>query len=713
MNKRTLPTPSGEDLEKAIFEAIRLKSLLLPQTVDEVMCAERQLAKTNFNLPVELSDVAALLAGSHKPQPQSTPYQTAPAYQGPPFFSRVIFALLKDRVPVVQLSSALAVIVLLVVTPVAFLLKKNGSVVQRFTFASDTQNRNATSILSNTPGADPQITPVRFQISLPTPPSDANFSMSLSPDGRKLVYIAPGAEGRRVLWIRDMDTLESRWLPGTENGVCPFWSPDSRYLAFGVGTDLKRIDVSGSSPPLTICKVGYEIGTGSWNADGVIVFGSRFDFASLDRVSASGGTPTEVTALVSGDRNHAFPFFLPDGKHFIYSRNGGPDNSGTYVGSLDAKPTEQSSKRLLSNTIGAAFAPSSNPKRGYLLFLRGATLMAQPFDLRRLELAGAPVSVAEHIPGSGLMGWFSVSANGTLAYRAESTISSKAESTVSSTQLAWYDRTGNEIGTMVGGPVEAGPLALSPDGKLAVVRNGAVLLIDQTRSTDMRLHFGSAKVSSVVWSPDGTHILFGLHEGSEGGLFAKAVNSSAGPDLMLKTNGLTAADSWSRDGRFVLYDVEDASGKSAIWELPLAGDKKPIPVVKGDFRVRSARLSPDGKWMAYVSNESGRDEVYVQGFPPPAGKWAISAGGGMEPEWREDGQELFFLSADGMLMATEMKAHAQVLRAGIPRPLFVARRANVFAAIGHGKVFLMPESHQEQESDSINVVLNWPIDLAR
>jgi Tol biopolymer transport system component len=180
---------------------------------------------------------------------------------------------------------------------------------------------------------------------------------------------------------------------------------------------------------------------------------------------------------------------------------------------------------------------------------------------------------------------------------------------------------------------------------------------------------------------------------------------------MLKTNGLTAADSWSRDGRFVLYDVEDASGKSAIWELPLAGDKKPMPVVQGDFRARSARLSPDGKWMAYVSNESGRDEVHVAGFPPPGLNQAFSPGG-MEPEWREDGQELFFLSADGMLMATEIKASAQVLRVGIARPLFVARGANFFAAIA-GKVFLMQASPHEQESDSINVVLNWPMDPAR
>jgi Tol biopolymer transport system component len=515
---------------------------------------------------------------------------------------------------------------------------------------------------------------VRFSIPVP-----AEASFALSPDGTQLAYTT-----RDRLWLRPLDALSARELPGTEGATFPFWAPDSRLIAFGSGGKLKKIDASGG-PAQTLCEAPRFTG-GAWSPRGVILFG---DGPVIYRVSATGGPKNRLMRFNS--LRLAGPQLLPDPRRFLFAGiSPSAENNGVYAASIDdpRNPT-----LVLRGTRSAAYAED------YLVAIGDNALMAYPFDVARLMIRGdgLPLRFAEQAGSLSVAGKV-------LAYRGAPD---------SRVEMLWFDRSGKILGR-AGEPAEAGPLALSPDGKtVAVVRNGAVWLVDISLGTNIRLTFGNGEPSSAVWSPDGTRILFGSHEAREGGLFAKAANSSAGPDLMSKTNGLTAADSWSRDGRFVLYDVEDASGKSAIWELPLAGDIKPMPVVQGDFQVRSARLSPDGKWMAYVSNESGRDEVYVQGFPPPAGKWAISASGGTEPAWREDGQELFFLSADGMLMATEMKANAQVLRAGIPRPLFVARGANYFAATGDGKRFLVQASPQERESDSINVVLNWPMDLGR
>jgi Tol biopolymer transport system component len=515
---------------------------------------------------------------------------------------------------------------------------------------------------------------VRFSIPVP-----AEASFALSPDGTQLAYTT-----RDRLWLRPLDALSAHELAGTEGATFPFWSPDSRSIAFGSDGKLKTINASGG-PAQTLCDAPRFTG-GAWSPQGVILFG---DGPVIYRVSATGGAKNRLT-LLDGTRQ-ASPQLLPGARRFLFTGiSASSEKSGVYAASIDDPRTPT---LVLRGIRAEAYAED------YLVAIGDNALTAYPFDVARLKIRGdgLPLRFAEQAGSLSVAGKV-------LAYRGVPD---------SRVEMLWFDRSGKILGP-TGEPAEAGPLALSPDGKTAVVvRNGSVWLLDITRGTNMRLTFGNGEASSAVWSPDGTRILFGSHEATGGSLFAKAANSSAGPDLILKTDGLTAADSWSMDGRFILYDVEDGSGKSAIWELPLAGDKKPMPVVQGDFRVRSARLSPDGKWLAYVSNESGRDEVYVQGVPPPARKWAISAGGGMEPAWRENGQELFFLSGDGMLMATEMKATAEVLLPGIPRPLFGARGANHFAATADGNRFLVQASPQERESDSINVVLNWPMDLRR
>jgi Tol biopolymer transport system component len=324
--------------------------------------------------------------------------------------------------------------------------------------------------------------PVRFQIESPKLAVGNSFYMPLSPDGRKLAYTAVGADGTNRLWIRDMDTLESRMLAGTEGAVSPFWSPDSRYLAFGVGNTLKKVDASAASPPQALCQAPGAVGSGSWNADGVIVFGGR-GAGSLQRCSASGGTTAAVTALSHGESFHTFPVFLPDGHHFVYLRAGSAQ--GIYVGSLDVKPAEQSTKPIMESQLGVAFASSANPSGGRLLFLRDNTLMAQPFNIRRLELEGEPVPIAERVAQAGSAGWFSVSSTGALAYR--------TGGAANVLQLTWYDRKGNVI-SRVGEP-RAGytSLDLSPDGtRLAHVQQQDVWIMDLTRGIDTRLTFHPA-----------------------------------------------------------------------------------------------------------------------------------------------------------------------------------------------------------------------------
>jgi Tol biopolymer transport system component len=273
--------------------------------------------------------------------------------------------------------------------------------------------------------------------------------------------------------------------------------------------------------------------------------------------------------------------------------------------------------------------------------------------------------------------------------------------------MLWFDRSGKMIGRDEE-PVEEGPLSLSPDEKsVAMVRGGAVWLLDIARSTNMRVTFGQAEVTSAVWSPDGTRIAFGTEPGA---VFQKLANSAMEPELLARAKGRASADSWSRDGRVLLYHVEDPSGKTAIWQVPLTGDRKSQPVVQSDFRVRDAQLSPDGEFLAYVSNESGRDEVYAQAFPPPGGKWQISAMGGTGPFWREDGRECFFVSSNGAIMAVPVQAGGDSLRAGVPQQLFAVPGVRYFAGSPDGRRFLA-EARREPHQSHINIVVNWAEDL--
>ena len=315
----------------------------------------------------------------------------------------------------------------------------------------------------------------RFQIPLPEN-EDYGLWMAFSPDGRKLAFTTSGRQPG--VWIRDLDALETRHLAGTENAAALFWSPDSRFLAFGGGGQLKKIEVSGG-PPQTLCEAGG-VGMGSWSRDGVIIFGDSGQ-GPLRRVSASGGVPTDITAVnrQRGEAFHSSPIFLPDGRHFLYLLGGSPEVNGIYVGSLDAKPEEQKRERLLATRLSAVYTPSQDPAGGRLFFMRDTTLMAQPFDARRLQLTGEPVAVAEQLGTSGYHGFFSVSPSGALAYR--------TGTQAAGFQLTWFDRQGKTQGTFGELRPDQG-IALSADGTRAAVRDA---LTYGRRYLDARLRAGS------------------------------------------------------------------------------------------------------------------------------------------------------------------------------------------------------------------------------
>jgi len=564
------------------------------------------------------------------------------------------------------------------------------------------------------------VEPVRLQIALPrTPPLRLTGALALSPNGRQLAFVASGADGIPRIYLRAMDSLEMRPLPGTEAvSSLLFWKPDGRFIAFDSGGKLQKIAISGG-PAETVCKLNLTGVGGSWNADGVIIFG-QFG-GPIMRVSAAGGVATPVTVLDAqhGDVAHTEPQFLPDGRHFIYTRDL-YTALAISAGSLDVKPEEQDSRRLVQESLGGAYAPSSEPAFGQMLFLRGKTLMAQPFDARHLKTSGDPVRVVEEpLAQYWDTGAFSVSASGTLVYWSPGNAESR---------LTWFDAQGNVQGT-VGTPGPYASVSLSPDGTQALMsRFEADLtlsswMLDMSRGTSARYQLGaSAESESPVWAPDGRSIIFSSSRtGQMADIYEKQVGRAADAEALVRSNEAKFPLSWSPDGRFLLYVSVGGENQDKLWVLPLQGDgRKPLPLLETEFDVPDGRFSPvDGRWVAYVSNESGRYEVYVRPFPPDAvprgisngdGKWLISDHGGTSPMWRKDARELYYIDLDGKLMAVTISA-GSAFKAGVPKFLFQAPpRASdgrtTWAPAADGKRFLFLVS-ETREPAPLTVFLNW------
>ena len=557
--------------------------------------------------------------------------------------------------------------------------------------------------------APPKASLVRFQVSLPEKVTFRQFDFPvISPDGARLAFTGSSAEGKSLLWVRPLDSLAAQPLPGTDGAYFPFWSPDSRTIAFFANLKLKKIDVAGG-PPQTLCDVPGNIGGGAWNRGGVIVF--RLTPGGLYRVASSGGEAKALPALDQASQlSPSWPAFLPDGRHFLFFAAPSQEKRGIYLGSLDSKDT----RRLASADAKAVYTgpPSGAPSGpGYLLLLRGDTLLAQGFDVKKLEIQGESFPVVEQVALVGYTGGaFSVSDNGVLAYRSGGS---------TTTQLVWFDREGRRLGSL-GEPADYSNPALSPDEKKVAVgrrdpqsRNRDIWLLDLARGGASRLTFDPADDLNPVWSPDGSRIAFASDRKGGRDLYQKLATGTGEDEILLVSEGDQSAEDWSADGRLILYNLNSAD----VWALSLTGDRKPAPVLRGPFAEQQAKLSPDGRWIAYRSNEAGREDVYVQSFPPAGGKWQISTAGGSDPQWRKDGKELFYL-ADAKMMAVEVKTAASNFEAGIPKVLFEARVMaaavrNRYLVADNGRRFLINTPVEEAASSPINVVLNWTAGVRR
>ncbi len=573
----------------------------------------------------------------------------------------------------------------------------------------------------------PQAEIARFEIG---PPRNGEFTccVSISPDGRKIAFTAQqSSDIRPRLWVRSLDTVEARSvylnLVGGNVAPHPFWSPDSRYIAFSGGGKLRKIEASGG-PPQTICDtpVGYTGGT--WGADGVIVVDSA---AGLMRVPADGGEPVELTRLDPSRQEsaHGGPALLPDGRHFLYLRRSNRDqNNGIFIGALDAKPEQQETRRLLATNFPAAYAPSPGVSVGHVLFLRENTLMAQPFDTAKLAMAGDAVPVAESVTTSNGRGVFDVSAAGTLIYRTGAYWDQQR-------QLAWFDRQGKILGPL-GDPADyAGGIALSPDASRVATTRGSgdatdIWLLD-SRGVSTRLTFDAAANGLPVWSPDGKYIAFRSNRRGKFDLYQKLSNGAGDEVLLVKSDEDKFATNWSRDGRFLMFTATGAKTNLDLWLLPLGFPKggQPIPLLRTESFEGYGSFSPDGRWIAYTSSESGRPEVYVRAFmapgsaasssADPAGKWQVSRDSAQlqQPRWRADGKELFFVSRQ-TVMAVNVSL-APVFQSGNPQPLFrLPLTATRWDVTSDGKRFLATvPTDAAQDAEPITVVLNWTALLPR
>jgi serine/threonine protein kinase len=562
----------------------------------------------------------------------------------------------------------------------------------------------------------PVALPMRFEV-FPPPKTTLN-TFALSPDGRKLVLSARSPDGRNSLWLRLMDSLQVRELPGTDGvNLDPEWSPDSQFIAFVSGGSLMKLDITGGTPQRL---AGFSNpGTGiSWSRQDVILYSSA---GIINRVPASGGDSTAVTALdrQRAEQAHGRPFFLPDGKHFLFYRltSSTQGANGIYTGSLDAKPSEQGQKRLLETSAGAVYVPppgGASGAVGQLLFLRGESLMAQPFDVNRLELTGRAVQIADRVSTTAFGALFSVSSTGLLAY---------AITGGDRRQLTWFDREGKVLGH-AGAGVARDELSLSPDGtRVAEGRQDdrgtwVVWGLDLARGVNTRLSFEPAGAGNAIWSPDGSQIVYAPGGGSSADLYRKSANGAGQGELLYHSNEIKSPQDWSRDGRFLLFLQRAKDTGSDLWTLSMDGEHKATPYLVTSFNEAQAKFSPDGHWVVYSSNESGNREVYVQPFPmSTGGKWPVSNGGGSQPRWSPDGKELFYLAPDNSLMAVSVSTAGGTFQPGVPKALFPA------AVLGgggggpgiawrwdispDGKRFLMNTAMEDSVGLPVTVVLNW------
>jgi len=537
-----------------------------------------------------------------------------------------------------------------------------------------------------------------FQVN--TPEMSPYSLPSISPDGRYMAFVGK-SEAKYLLFVRPLDGLESRPLQGTEDALYPFWSPDSQFIGFGAGGKVKKVSVSGGYPE-TLCDLPGTLlfRGGTWNSDDVLLFAC--EGGPLHRIPASGGRPVAVTAIDQNrqEGSHILPSFLPDGKHFLFTiRSARPENMGVYIGALDSGER----KRLVSGFVNAVFVDP-----GWLLFARDGGLLAQRFNQDRLEAEGDPVTlvrqgVYHYFYRTGLAA-FTVSRTNLLVYR----------SGIYSFPLIWVGRDGRQIGAAYATSYQP---AFSPYGNLiAAVRmqeeleSTDIWLIDTSRGVDEPLTRHPAWDQHPVWSLDGKRIAFSSEREGHSQLFQMRIDGSRREEQLLDSTTIIRSTDWSPDGRFIIYRRDDPRTNTDLWALPLFGDRKPFPIADSEFREAQGKVSPDGRWIAYSSDESGQPEIYVQAFPSRSGRRKVSMSGGSDPRWRRNGKELFYVGADGKMMAVPVTL-GEECSFGAPVALFDARISNPnregtnydVSADGQRFVLLMTQESPSQ----LNVISNW------
>ena len=521
----------------------------------------------------------------------------------------------------------------------------------------------------------------------------------LSPDGTRLAFIARDEKGLLSLYVRAINSLTAQPLTGTTGALHPFWSPDSHNLGFFADGKLKRIDANGGpAQELALADRGRG---GAWAADGTIIFCPGIN-STLFRVSAGGGTATPATKFANNETGHRWPSFLPDGKHFIFWTRG--PRSHIAVGSLDSLDHKQ----IMESGTNAVYAAP-----GYLLFVRGGTLVAQPFSTSKLELTGDTIPLAEHVATniSSYRGVFSVSDGGMLIYQV-------GEFSGGGWQMQWAGRDGKPIGSIPGFATYLEP-SISPDGKRIAAAyadaggNIDVWVIDIARGTKTRLTFDPANDSYQIWTPDGSKIIYSSNRGPRTDIYMKAADGSGAEELLLKDDSDKIWKSISPDGRYLAYHNNNPGGKiaSEIWLLPLFGDRKPFPIVQGPLLAGTPAISPDGKWLAYSADDGRSREVYITEFPGGGAKWQASTTGGLYPKWRGDSKELYFINYSGNLSAVDVAASATSVKLGAPHVLFTAILQGLnwgpYDVTRDGKKFLLNGTVSNETDAPLTLVTNW------
>jgi Tol biopolymer transport system component len=539
----------------------------------------------------------------------------------------------------------------------------------------------------------PPPAPPETHTEIVTPATGSPTMFALSPDGRQIAFVASG-DGASRLWLRSLATTTAQPLAGTEGARYPFWWPDGRSIGFFAGAALKRLDLGGGAPQ-TLAPAINGVG-GTWNAGGVIVFAPTLT-APLMRVSATGGAAAAVTTL--GPQLGTHPWFLPDGRRFLFYARGAPDTGGIYLGALDGSaPTRLtpadsagvflSSGQTSLDVRASAGSAEASSEGGWLLWARMGTLVAQRLDLERAALTGEPVTLADGVAvDNSERSAVSVAATGLVTYRTGGG---------NQRQLAWVDRSGTARGTVGDPDATLNAPRVSPDGRRVVVvrtvqSNQDLWLLDGARTS--RFTFDPAAEYFPLWSPDGTRIVFRSIRTGLGDLYQKLTSGAGVEERLVASDQIKAPSSWSADGRTLLYHSTDSQTNTDLWVVPMVGDRTPAVYLKTPFRENWGAFSPDGRWVAYHSNESGRMEIYVRAFVPPSaagtaagaersvrlqpdltvGQWQVSTAGGVYPVWRPDGKELYYLNPAGEMMAAPIASTGPTFEPGAPVVLFPTR----------------------------------------